>query len=272
MQSFGAAGLALVVLVSASCAVISGLSPYSECDNCEATSKSQSTVYDSSTPPPGEDAIATPVEPVEPVDANVGAPDEGSSPGDSGADTWGPADAQADMASPPLDAGPDSPAPVIDSGPVTIPSCGPLASRSKCSANQVCCANLSAQTNACSSASSCAANATLACSTASDCPSSTPICCAKLSLVADALNDLPPKCTATGLSASCASSCNDSPPADATMCKYPPAGGTGLVRLCSHDTDCTSDTANPSCYNFNSAPVSWCINALVSGLEGVHEP
>ena len=156
-------------------------------------------------------------------------------------------------------------------GPGSFPSCGPLASRSKCSVNQVCCANLPAQTNACSSASSCAANSTLACSTASDCPSSAPICCAKMTFVTDAANDLPPKCTATGLSASCASSCNDSPPADATTCTFPPSGGSGLARLCSHDADCTSDTANNGCYNFNGTPVSWC-SAALTGLEGVHQP
>jgi hypothetical protein len=43
------------------------------------------------------------------------------------------------------------------------------------------------------------------------------------------------------------------------------------VRLCSHDKDCASDTANSGCYNFNSAPVSWC-SAALAGLEGVHQP
>jgi hypothetical protein len=273
VRSFGAAGLALVVLVSASCAVISGLSPYSECDTCGSTSKSPATVSDSSTPAPGEDVIAPPVETPEPgTDATMGQPDEASSPGDTGADTWTapPVDAQ-DVASPPIDAGPDSPAPVIDAGPVILASCGTLTSRMKCNANQVCCATLPAQTNACSSASACPANTTLACFTASDCPSSAPICCAKMTLVTDAAGDLPPKCTATGLAASCASSCNDSPPSNSLSCAFPPSGGTGLVRLCSHDADCTSDTANNGCYNFNGAPLSWCSPAL-AGLEGVHQP
>jgi hypothetical protein len=93
-----------------------------------------------------------------------------------------------------------------------------------------------------------------------------------MTLVADAANDLPPKCTATALYASCAASCNDAPPADWTTCKYP-ASGTGTVRLCSHDSDCTSDTATVGggCYNFSGAPVSWCSTAL-AGIEGVHQP
>jgi Cellulose binding domain len=156
-------------------------------------------------------------------------------------------------------------------GPGSVTSCGSLTSRIKCSANQVCCATLPAQTNACSSPSACPATTTLACSTASDCPSSAPICCAKMTLVTDAANDLPPKCTATGLAASCASSCNDSPPANSLSCTYPPSGGTGLVRLCSHDADCTSDTANNGCYNFNGAAVSWC-SSSVAGLPGVDQP
>jgi hypothetical protein len=258
--------------MSASCALISGISGYSI---GEDKSKSPPiTTYDSSPPPPTDDATTIAEQPTEPVsDASVSQPNEGTNPAaDTGADTWTAplVDAGDEVSSPPVvDAGPDVTPPVIDAGPG--PVCGPLASRTTCTSNQVCCANLTNYMNACSSASSCPSNATLACSTASDCPTSAPICCAKLSLVTDTLNDLPPKCTATGLSASCATSCNDSPPADWTTCKYPPAGGSGLIRLCSHDKDCTSDTANNACYNFNSAPVSWC-SAALAGLEGVHQP
>ncbi len=158
-----------------------------------------------------------------------------------------------------------------DGGPAGM-SCGPLASRVHCGANQVCCAALATQVNACAAAGSCASNATLTCSSASDCPSSAPICCAMLAQVPDAQNDLPPKCTSTTLSASCASSCNDAPPSDATTCKFPPTG-TGLVRLCNHDSDCASDTATTGggCYNFDSGPISWCSTAL-EGLLGTHQP
>jgi hypothetical protein len=271
VRSFGAAGFALVVLMSASCEAISGLAQYSPCDNCEEAQKSPSTVPDSSvTPPMGEDAISIPEQTTEADDAPSATPDVETNPGDTGADGWTgpPVDAAGDVSSPPLDAGPDGPPPVIDAGLGT--SCG--ASHARCTANQVCCAtNLAMQVNTCGSASSCPANATLNCSTAADCPTSAPICCAKLSLVTDAANDLPPKCTATGLSSSCASTCNDSPPVNPYSCTFPPTGGTGMVRLCSHDSDCTSDTAYNGCYNFNSAPVSWCSTAT-AGLEGVHQP
>jgi hypothetical protein len=264
----------LVILMSASCAAISGLSVYSIGDSSEAGPKSVPiNMDDSSMPESLDDATTAPVEPVEPVsDAPVSPPVEGMNPADTGADSWtAPPDANDDVSSPPpvVDAGPDVAPPVIDAGPG--PTCGPLSSRITCPSTQVCCANLSNYMNACSSASSCSGNTTLSCSTAADCPASAPICCGKLSTVTDAANDLPPKCTATGLSASCAASCADSPPADPTTCKYPPAGGSGLVRLCSHDKDCMSDTANSGCYNFNSAPVSWC-SAALAGLEGVHQP
>jgi hypothetical protein len=74
-------------------------------------------------------------------------------------------------------------------------------------------------------------------------------------------------------SASCASTCNDSPPASG--CTF-----TGIVRLCTHDGDCGSDTANPlgsgpanQCWNYDGAPESWCTSATVGGLGGgVHQP
>ncbi len=169
--------------------------------------------------------------------------------------------------------GTDSGAPAIEAGAVGGASCGPLASRTRCNPDQVCCESLAAQTNSCSAPASCASDASLACSTASDCPSATPICCAQMSLIPDAMNDPPPKCTVAGLSASCAARCNESPPADATTCKYPSTGTTGTVRLCSHDVDCVSDTAatGGGCFNFNGDPVSWCSTAL-AGLLGTHQP
>jgi hypothetical protein len=157
-----------------------------------------------------------------------------------------------------------------DAGPAG-PTCGPKGTSFQCNSNQVCCANLSTQTNAC--AATCAANASLSCTTASDCPQSTPICCAQATSTPDSKNDPSPKCTTTALSASCASTCNDSPPA--AGCTF-----TGTIRLCSHDTDCQSDTANPlalglanQCWNYNGAPESWCTNAAAgNGGGGVHQP
>jgi hypothetical protein len=123
-----------------------------------------------------------------------------------------------------------------------------------------------------SDSSSGSSSGTLTCSGPSDCPSSAPICCAMLAQVPDAMNDLPPQCVNTILASSCASACKDSPPTDATTCRYPPAG-TGMVRLCNHDVDCATDPATPGagCYNFNSAPISWC-STSTAGLLGVHQP
>ena len=82
--------------------------------------------------------------------------------------------------------------------PVQCPSCGPLDQPDASAARIRCAAPTSPRRRTrAAAASSCASNATLACSTASDCPSSAPICCAKMTLVADATSDLPPKCTAT---------------------------------------------------------------------------
>ncbi len=275
MRFFGAAGCAVLAVASASCAAVAGLGDYSECtDDCEGESRSPSKLLDASQVPdePAVDAAATTDDLSAPSDD---AAEEGqeSAPSDAELEASpAPVDAHADVSSPPVDAAPDSVAPVVDSGPGAGPSCGPPASRSRCNGNQVCCANLAAQTNACAAPASCASNATLACETASDCPASAPICCARMTLAPDAQNDLPPKCTATGLTASCAASCSDNPPSDPTTCKYPPSG-TGTVRLCSHDADCTSDTAviGAGCYNFNGSSVSWCSTSL-AGVEGTHQP
>jgi hypothetical protein len=275
VRFFGAAGCAVLAVASASCAAVAGLGDYSECtDDCEGESRSPSKLLDASQVPdePVVDAAATTDDLSAPSD-DAAEEGQGSAPPDAELEASpAPVDAHADVASSPVDAAPDSVAPVVDSGPGAGPSCGPLASRSRCNGNQVCCANLAAQTNTCSAPASCASNATLACATASDCPASAPICCAQMTLAPDALNDLPPKCTATGLTASCAASCSDNPPSDPTTCKYPPSG-TGTVRLCSHDADCTSDTAviGGGCYNFNGAPVSWCSTSL-AGVEGTHQP
>jgi hypothetical protein len=278
VRFFGTAGFAiLTVTVSASCAAVSGLDGYGECtSDCGDASRGPSVVPDASdTADSSTTSQDTSVEETSaPVgDASEALPEEGTQVGDTGLDGQGeppPVDANAgDVVVPPVDAGVDAVAPVPDAGVGGGPTCGPLASRFRCNANQVCCASLAAQTNACEPSASCNANATLQCSTASDCPTSKPICCAQMSLVTDSMGDLPPKCVATALSASCASSCNDiSPPSSAASCAY-----TGTVRLCSHDADCSSSAVagGAGCYNFNGAPVSWCSTSL-AGLEGTHEP
>jgi hypothetical protein len=277
VRFFGAAGFVVLTAAGASCAAVSGLDDYGTCTgDCAGGSSSSTTAPDASTNPdsssPATSDASTSDEDGAAAsgDASEGQPDEGSELGDAGIDGPGvapPADAQTeDVASPPVDAGPDA-SPVVDAGGVG-PVCGPLLLRAACSNSQVCCANLATQTNACSAPASCASNVTLSCSTAADCPGSAPICCARMTLGPDALNDLPPKCMLTSLSASCATSCSDSPPSDPTTCKYP-SSGTGIIRLCSHAADCASDTAllGVGCYNFNGAPVSWCSTSL-AGVEG----
>lgn len=275
MRYLGVAGFAALAVASSSCAAVSGLADYSECTDCEDASTVQSTTVDASTTPP-EEELSTPV-----GDDREAPLDPEGDPIDTGADapqSVPPVDGSStDAPGPPIDAGTESgagtPDAGIDAGIGGGPSCGPAAGHGRCNANQVCCANLAAQMNSCAAPASCASNASLGCSNASDCSTATPICCARMSLTSDAMNNLPPKCTATALYASCAASCNDNPPSDATTCKYPPSG-TGTVRLCSHDADCNSDSAlglGGGCYNFNGAPVSWCSSAT-AGLEGTHQP
>ena len=222
--------------------------------------------------PPGSDASEIAEDASQPAaDVSEARSDDASTGADAVGDQSSPPPVDGGVAdvSAPRDAGPDVAAP-IDAG--VGPSCGPLANRVRCSGSQVCCATFASQSNSCSAPASCSSGATLACSTASDCPSSAPICCGQMTTVPDALGELPPKCTATMLAASCAASCNDLPPSDGTTCKYPPVG-VGTIRLCSHDADCTSDpaTIGGGCYNFNSAPVSWCSTAT-AGVEGTHQP
>ena len=278
MRFFGAAGFVVLTAAGASCAAVSGLDDYGTCTgDCAGGSSSPTTLLDASATldssnPATPDASTSPEDGAAFGDASE--PDEGSELVDAGLDGPGvaPADAQTvDVASPPVDAGPDA-APVVDAGGVG-PVCGPLTLRAPCSKNQVCCANLATQTNACSAPASCASNTTLSCSTAADCPGSAPICCAQMTLAPDLFNDPPPKCTLTALSASCAASCNDNPPS-IPSCMYPPSGMAGTIRLCSHAADCASDTALlgvGGCYNFNSAPVSWCSTAA-AGVEGTLQP
>ena len=208
-------------------------------------------------------------------DADVFAGDDAAGPVEDAdiVDVVLPVDTGSDAPPPPLEAGTVG----VDAGneagppPASGPTCGPRGATMKCDASQVCCANLAAQTNAC--AATCAMNASLLCTTASDCSSSAPICCAHATLTPDSKNDPAPLCVATAFSASCAATCNDSPPANG--CTF-----SGTVRLCGHDTDCKSDTANPlgagsanQCWNYNGAPESWCTSATVGNVGGgVHQP
>lgn len=263
------------------CAALSGLTNYQECER-ECADVTTATIDGSS----------------------VGSIDSGNSVEDSaapaeessrqGQDVRGP-DADFADALVPLDSGSDSIARSFDSGSqgldsgsdaefdagkdawfdagtdagpptMTGATCGPRGATSRCNADQVCCANLAAQTNAC--AATCAANASLSCTTASDCPQSAPICCAQATLTPDSKNDPSPQCVATAFSASCTVTCNDNPPANG--CTF-----SGTIRLCVHGADCQTDTADPlgaglanQCWNYNGAPESWCTNATVGALGG----
>jgi hypothetical protein len=260
--------------IAASCAAVDGLNDYEECSGACTESGNGSSGGEGTAPAPGDDATATShATPPPEDDAEATAPGETSSPPGAGDDASASApDAGSPQA--PMDATTDAgliDAPVEEeaeaSPPGTGPTCGPRGATTRCNANQVCCGNLAAQTNAC--ASSCAAGATLGCLTASDCPGSAPICCAQVMLAIDSAGDLPPKCLATQFSASCASACVDTAP---TSCTY-----IGNVRLCSHDADCASDSTNPlaggQCWNFNNAPESWCSSATIGAAGGgVHLP
>jgi hypothetical protein len=261
-----------VFLGSASgCAALSGLGNYEECtEDCvgagaqtddgpttDLTRDSGESVADDANPV-GDETPAETGEPNPPDDANVNdasssseAESDARETPDTGVVTPFDAGAEAEASSPPP--------------PPTGPTCGPRGTSNRCTSNQVCCANLTGQTNACSSASGCGSTTTLSCATASDCPSSAAICCAAVILTPDAQNDLPPKCAVTSFSASCASACADTPPAS---CSY-----LGNVRLCSHDADCQSDLLSNQCWNYNNAPESWCTSqAAGQGGGGVHQP
>lgn len=249
MRALAPMGVAALAICVPACAALSGLDAYHECDSCEADgggsdarpAASQDATFPGDTGSPAEDVSAPPIS-VDGGDGDSGDSGDASvnddatpSPMDSGLDAP-VADAEPDAASPP-DAG---------VGPV----CGPLGTSTRCTGTQVCCGDASAQVNTC--AASCAADAIIRCSVPSDCPSSTPLCCGQLSV-----KGTYPPCEATSFSSVCAAACADKPP---TSCSF-----TGTVRLCQHDSDCTSDSAGPLCYNFN-APISWCSTSSAASL------
>jgi hypothetical protein len=277
MRLAPAAGFVVLVGASGACAALSGLADYHECTGDCADASADSTDARVQVPADAGDSVE---DQGAPVDESPLEGEDATSPADGGfADVALPTDAEPDGPAAPIDAGTTG----LDAGglgsdagndaspPGLGPTCGPKGTTIRCTAGQICCANLSAQTNACTA--TCASNASLSCSTASDCPASTPICCAQATLAPDSKNDPPPQCAAKAFSASCAATCNDSPPANG--CTF-----TGTIRLCSHDTDCQSDTANPlgtgaanQCWNYNGAPESWCTSATVGNVGGgVHQP
>ncbi len=129
---------ALACAVCASCAALTGIADYSECQDCEGSSKSPSTVSDATTPgsQPMDEASTNPPPPGN--DASEGQSDVGAPPDDAALDvSVSPSDAQSDaVPPPPVDSGPDSVAPVVDAATGPGPSCGPLASRIRCSGSR----------------------------------------------------------------------------------------------------------------------------------------
>jgi hypothetical protein len=240
-------GVAALAICAGACAALSGLDGYHECDSCQADDgsgdarppASQDATFIGDTGATAEDVSAPPTS----VDGDDG--DSGDAGGDDGDATPSPPDTGLDAPVP--DAEPDAASPP-DAG--VGPICGPLGTSTRCTGTQVCCGDASAQVNTC--AAGCAADAIIRCSVPSDCPASTPLCCGQLSL-----KGTYPPCAATSFSSVCAVACADKPP---TSCSF-----TGTVRLCLHDSDCTSDSAGPLCYNFD-APISWCSTSSAGSL------
>jgi hypothetical protein len=126
----------------------------------------------------------------------------------------------------------------------------------QCNTGEHCCANASTQSTSCAIVCDADAGAY-----AVDCAGSTgtgqcgaTLCCGSLTLNGGTV----PSCSAASLTASCQAACNDAPPASCT--------GTFAIRLCTAASDCSTDTANPSCCNFGSSPVNWCVSTLIMSL------
>jgi hypothetical protein len=275
--SSAARGVALAI-ASGACGSLSGLSEYRECPNdCSEIDANtfdgpRSTTADGSPSDSEEeegegqnidaayppDSTSGDEEPVDAwtadaaTDAETGAGDDSATDAATGA----AADAATDGA--------------VDAGvpPSTGATCGPKGTAVRCNASQICCGDLSAETNSCTAPSGCSSNASLSCAKASDCPGAAPICCAHVTLSGGTA----PACTASAYYASCAATCKDNPPANG--CTF-----NGIVRLCSSDSDCQSDTANPlglgaanECWNYNNTPESFCTSAVVGqNSGGVHQ-
>jgi hypothetical protein len=255
MRALAAVGIGALIATLGACVALSGIGDYTACgdacgDGDGAPPELDVSVRDSGTPtpdrtipeagPPSDDSAAPPA-PDGGIDAS---PPDGSAPADSG----------PDVLPPPVDAAPDADAGPPDAG--LGPHCGDAGTSTRCTAGQACCVTPATQRNAC--ASSCTAADTLGCSIPSDCPAGT-TCCAHLQLT----GALPP-CGLTSFSSTCAATCAESVPSS--------CASAAVVRLCVRDSDCTSDTANPMCFNFNSAPVSWCeLSASATWGYGVEQ-
>jgi len=268
MRLSATGGVVTLAIASGACGVLSGLNEYRECaGDCSEIDAN-----------PPDEARSEPVEGSPSYseasdDQSTDVDDGAAFPLDSVSDAEEPVDAWVDDAGVDAGAGGVTDAATgvgtdagADTGPPpsTGATCGPKGTTVRCNANQVCCADLSAQTNSCAAPASCPSNALFSCTTASDCPGSAPICCAHLTLTGGST----PACTASAYYASCVSTCNDNPPANG--CTF-----SGIVRLCSRDSDCQSDTAQPlglgvanQCWNYNSTSESFCTSAVVGESSG----
>ncbi len=248
------------------CAALSGLGDYEECpgtcDDAALPPRNDSSV-DRDVKVPEETGAMTMDVGSPPEEVSTPVPDAEDENGDGqSADVSAPAEAGPDVVSPPpVDGGGDADAVASPPDAGLGSTCGPNKTTNRCSGSQVCCADLSTQVNTCTS-SSCPSGATIGCAVPTDCPVSAPLCCASMTLNGGTL----PKCSVSAFSSSCKPTCADNAPASG--CTF-----TGTVRLCAHDKDCTSDNNGMMCYNFASAPESWCTTMAIGELgEGTHEP
>jgi hypothetical protein len=253
MRALALVGVGALVATMGACVALSGISDYAACSDTCGDGDGAPPVEDVSIRDvrmPTKDATMTPE--VRPPPEDTSNPEVR----EAGVDDAGPSEAAA-----PMDSGPEVLPPPSDAGPDVVVGppdaglgahCGDSGTTTRCTGSQVCCANLTTERNAC--ASSCVATATIGCSIPSDCPAGT-TCCGHMQLT----GALPP-CALTSFSTACAATCTESPP---TSC-----ASAGVVRMCVHDSDCMSDTANPVCFNFNGAPTSWCETAA-AGAAGL---
>jgi hypothetical protein len=262
MRALAVVGVGALVASVGACVGLSGIGGYEACgDSCgdaAATLIDAPIVVDERPASRGdssqsqEEDVSTPVE-------EEGVP---PTPEASSLDDAQPDDVSAP---PPMDSGPDVVTPPIDSGkdvetkpeagPGVGTTCGPLKTPNHCTTSQICCATLATQMNAC--ATTCAANATIGCTNPTDCPSTAPLCCAHMTLGGNF-----PMCSVSLFASACAATCADNPPSN--LCNF----NDGVIRLCAHDKDCSADTANQKCYQFNNAPEAWCTTAAIGAAGG----
>ena len=247
-------GLGAIVATAGACVALSGIGDYAACgDTCDdaAPPPHDASIHD--VKPPPEEATSH-VDVTMPFEDVSMPPTPEASPSDAGPEDVSDAPMDAGDARPP-DAGSDADAgKPPEAGPPAGPTCGTKGTTTHCTASESCCQTLTTQTNACSSSACTSGQGTLGCQVPADCPASKPICCGTMTLTGLAV-----PCGVTAFATTCASSCADNPP---TSCTF-----NGTVRLCTKDSDCTSDpTAMSMCFNFQSAPVSWCQTAAGAAI------